>query len=126
VGTFNLTDGFMGIAELKSGGAPAQGGLADGTTDMNGFNIPSLLGMSVGAPYYHAGQVATLEGTFATDFAKHHAIIDPNFLSAGDANRAVLVNQLVQYVLSIDASEPVQAIPGSGFLSQGLCPSTFP
>jgi len=36
------------------------------------------------------------------------------------------VSQLVQYVLADAVAEPVQAIPGSGFLSQGLCPATFP
>ncbi len=123
VDTFGLDDGFMGIAELNNAGAVAQGGAGD----TNGYNSPSLLGLSVGAPYFHAGQAATLEATLANGFAKHHAVIDPNFL-VGDsaADRATHTSQLVQYLLSIDAAEPVIPVPASGALSAQLCPVTFP
>jgi DNA-binding beta-propeller fold protein YncE/mono/diheme cytochrome c family protein len=123
VGTFNVDDGFMGIAELNNAGAAGQGGAGDS----KGFNPPSLLGLSVGAPYYHAGQAATLEATFADGFASHHAVVDPNFLVADNAtDKATHISQLVQYLLSIDASEPAQSLPASGALSALACPATFP
>jgi hypothetical protein len=123
VGTFNVADGFMGIAELNSAGAVAQGG----SGDSNGYNPPSLLGISVGAPYYHAGQASTLEAAFGDGFKDHFAVIDPNFLVADSpADKATHISQLVQYLLSIDASEPVQTIPASGALSALLCPVSFP
>ncbi len=93
VNTFGLDDSFMGIAEPASSGAVGQGGAGD----THGYNPPSLLGLSVGAPYFHAGQAATLEASLTNAFAKHHAVIDPNFLVADSAaDRATHTAQLVQ------------------------------
>src|SRR5439155_1854466 len=58
VGTYNVAEPEVGVAEVRSDMAtPSQG--AD--TNGNGFNPPPLLAVSLGAPYLHSGQVRTLE-----------------------------------------------------------------
>jgi hypothetical protein len=71
-----------------------------------GFNIPSLVGLSVGAPYFHAGNARTLEEALDTAFQKHHQALAPEFL--GDsAQRQEQIAALVAYLLSIDDGTPV-------------------
>ncbi len=66
-----------------------------------GFNAPSLLGLSVGAPYFHAGNARTLEELFDPDtFARHHQALVPKFLSG--EGRAGKIAQLISFLLSID------------------------
>ncbi len=74
-----------------------------------GFNIPSLLGLSVGAPYFHAGNARTLEEVLDKAFSKHHQAFVPGFLAdsvAEPQKRAAQVKSLVAYLLSIDDSSP--------------------
>lgn len=66
VGTFDA-DGpnGRGAEELRQTGTAAQG--------VDGFNVPSLLGMAVGAPYLHNGAAETLEELLdpAGEFTTH-------------------------------------------------------
>ena len=82
---------------------PAQG--------QTGFNIPSLLGMVTGAPYFHAGAARTLEEAFADpSFDRHRRAFAENFRP--DATQ---VRQLAAYVLSIDEDAPPAAPASLGF-----------
>lgn len=118
VGTYGVAEPEVGIVEMRPDGVtPSQGNEPDG----KGFNVPSLLGMSTGAPYLHAGQVRTLEALFSEPFAGHFRAINPSFLAASDPDRALKVSQLVQYILSIDNDTPTVAIPPLGPQGGVLC-----
>jgi DNA-binding beta-propeller fold protein YncE len=85
-----------------------------------GFNVPSLLGLSVGAPYFHAGNARTLEEAF-------HEIFDAHRTAVGAAlpeDRTMGVYQLVQFLLSIgDDTAPETLIPGTTEpFEPDLCP----
>ncbi len=112
IGTFGLpgdaakTDAL----EKKPDGTRAQG--------RGGFNVPSLYGMSLGAPYLHHGQAQTLEELFTDPrWQNHLKAANPVFLSSGNAARDRV--DLINFLLSIDASTPEQAVP-AGF---DLCPN---
>lgn len=96
--------------ELKANGATAQG--------EKGFNIPALYGLAVGAPYFHHGQAATLE----------ELLSDPKWVSHLQAGNPVFVptaaevDDLVAFLLSIDADTPEMATP-AGF---DVCRQSFP
>lgn len=110
VGTYGKSDALMGQAvELRQDmTTPGQGNQTNG----NGFNPPSLLGMSVGAPYFHGGGAATLESLFSPAFKAHYQAISPNLFAESDpAERAAKVDALVQFILSIDESTEVVAAP---------------
>jgi cytochrome c peroxidase len=118
VGTYNVAEAAVGVVELRSDGVtPAQGNETDG----KGYNVPSLLGMSLGAPYLHAGQVRTLEALFTDTFGGHHKALAPTFLDALDPQRDHKVAALVQYVLSIDNDTPAIPIPALGPGGGVLC-----
>jgi YVTN family beta-propeller protein len=105
VGTFNTAETGVGIAELRQDGKPAQGNAVDG----NGYNPPSLLGLQVAAPFFHAGNARTLEAMFSTTFGTHwKALAATNFL----VNPAD-IDKLVAYLLSIDGSTKVIAPPAA-------------
>lgn len=109
VGTYNVAEPNVGIAERKRDmTAPAQGNEATG----RGFNPPSLIGMSVNAPYFHAGQARTLEAVLADPFSAHHAALSAGFL--GDTAAAAKRAALVQFLLSIDSSTAPITIPALG------------
>jgi mono/diheme cytochrome c family protein len=117
VGTFGVFDPLTGISELRQDMTTAgQGDQVDG----KGFNPPSLLGVSVGGPYLHAGNAGSLEALFASTFQAHYAALAPNFLSETDATaRAAKVSQLVHYLLSLDASTATVAIPATAGATGG-------
>jgi hypothetical protein len=118
VGTFNVSDGRAGIAELRQDmKTPSQGNETDG----KGFNPPSLLGVQTGAPYLHSGGALSLESLFAPTFAAHHAALNPGFLEAGDPHRDQKVGWLVQYLLSIDEDTRAPAIPPAGEEGGDFC-----
>jgi hypothetical protein len=92
-----------------------------------GYNVPSLLGVSVGAPYLHAGGARTLEAMFSDTFAQHHQALAPNFLTETDpAERSQRIDALVQYLLSIDEQSEYPALPETGAAGGSLCPEHFP
>jgi cytochrome c peroxidase len=109
-----ISDPLVNVLELRqdmvTGG---QGAAATG----RGFNPPSLLGMSVNAPYFHAGNARTLEEAFSTMFVKHHQSAVANIFSPD----ATQVKQLVAYLLAIDEDEPGFAIPAKGNTGGDLC-----
>ncbi|HEY8074572.1 MAG TPA: YncE family protein [Labilithrix sp.] len=122
VGTFAIADGVVGaMPELRQDMAtPGQGNQPNG----NGFNPPSLLGIQVGAPFFHGGGATTLESAFSSTFKAHYTTISPNFLSESDpAARAVTVDNLVQYLLSIDADTANATIPAPGAQGGDFCAS---
>jgi hypothetical protein len=71
---------------------------------VNGFNIPSLVGLATGAPYFHAGNARSLEELFDVAFQGHYGAMGAAAPSSED------IRNLVSYLLSIDetpANEPV-------------------
>jgi len=108
VGTFGIPGDTTATdaLELKATGARAQG--------RGGYNIPSLYGLALGAPYLHHGQAATLEELF-TDarWGFHTNAGNANFSLTLDASAQNLTD-LINFLLSIDAAEQETA-PPSGF-----------
>ncbi len=78
-----------------------------------GYNIPSLYGMSLGAPYFHHGKVDSLEELFDDSaWAAHATAGNPVWLSAGTAAEiAARKVDLIAFLLSIDATTAEQSIP---------------
>jgi DNA-binding beta-propeller fold protein YncE len=112
VGTFGIPGGTTATMALerRANGMLAQGG--------GGFTIPSLYGLSVGAPYFHHGQATTLAEVLNNPLWAAH-------LKAGNASFTPNVPQiadLLAYLYSIDADAPEPE------LRQGFdgCPSEFP
>lgn len=81
-----------------------------------GFNVPSLYGLAVGAPYLHHGGAGDLTELFDTPAWQAHAIAgNPVWLSAGTpAEIAGRKADLAAFLLSIDASTREQPLP-AGF-----------
>lgn len=88
-----------------------------------GYNVPSLYGLALGAPYLHAGQAPTLSDLFTNARWQFHT-------NAGNANMSVILqntaklDDLTSFLLSIDATTAEIAVPndpGSG-LSFDACP----
>ncbi len=75
-----------------------------------GFNVPSLFGLSLSAPYFHAGNARTLEEVFDSTFQAHHGVLAPQFL-ASSSQREVQIAQLVSFLLSIDQGTELQPLP---------------
>lgn len=118
VGTYNVADPAVGVAEFRQDmTTPSQGNEPDG----KGYNVPSLLSMSVGAPYFHAGQVRTLEALLASPFATHREALKSGFLADGAPNRDADVAALVQFLLSIDADQTVIPEPALGPTGGSFC-----
>jgi mono/diheme cytochrome c family protein len=119
VGTFGVADAQSGIAEIRQDMTTgAQGNEADG----NGYNPPSLLGVSLGAPFFHAGNAATLESLLSPAFKAHYAALAPNFLEDADPTaRAEKVDALIQFLLSIDAETKTLATPAAGSAGGDFC-----
>jgi hypothetical protein len=120
VGTFGLLDDTAGTDALEL--RPFQGALvrAQGRA---GYNVPSLYGLALGAPYLHHGQAATLDELFLDDKWRFHT-------GAGNANFSLTLAQpgkledLIAFLLSIDATTAEFEIPkdpGTG-LSFDACP----
>ena len=122
VGTFNVAESGVGIAELRVDMKTLAQGDGNPAGEGRGYNVPSLLGASVGAPYLHAGNARTLEALFSDTFAQHHHALAPNFLAEPDPYALQQnVGALVQYLLSIDEQSEYPAIPAGS----SLCPQSF-
>jgi hypothetical protein len=118
VGTFGVAQSEAGIAELRADlVTPAQGN----EPDCNGFNIPPLLNVATGAPYFHAGNALTLEAMLSPTFQAHYQALAPGFLDASDSARADKVAALIQFVLSIDGDNPPIATPPLGPTGGSFC-----
>jgi len=81
-----------------------------------GYNIPSLYGISVGAPFLHHGNSRDLTDLFDNPAWFAHATAgNPNWLAVGSADDiAARKLDMINFLLSIDAATAEQAIP-SGF-----------
>ncbi len=102
------------VLEIKTGAA-GPGARAQGA---GGFNIPSLYGLQVGAPFLHHGLAPSLDALLSDPrWAGHLTAGAPGF--APDASARA---DLVSFLLSIDATTPELPLPS------GLdgCPTTFP
>ena len=124
VGTFP-PQGVLGV--VATGSPTAVQELRQDMTTLalgaTGFNIPSLLGVAAGAPFFHAGNARTLEEVFDPVFTPHHQGVAPGFLSG--ESRAQDIHDLVMYLLSIDDDAAVQSM-GKGELGfdPDLCSAT--
>ncbi|HET7502253.1 MAG TPA: YncE family protein [Kofleriaceae bacterium] len=116
VGTYGIPgdDGATTSFEVRAG-TPAEG--------RAGYNIPSLYGLRLGAPYLHHGQSPTLEDLFSNSKWKNHTGAgNPNFfLSLNEAGKRA---DLIAFLLSIDSSTAEFNIPASGTTSFDVCPGT--
>lgn len=110
VGTFGaLGPSGHGAEEVRQTGAAAQG--------VHGFNVPSLLGIGLGAPYLHNGAAATLEELFDPEgaFGDHLRAGNQVFVPT-----ATQVRDLVAFLRTIDNSTPTFPVPAG----HQLCPTT--
>jgi hypothetical protein len=107
VGTFGSSAlEVKNFAVNGAAGARAQGRL--------GYNIPSLYGLADSAPYLHHGGALTLEALFDDAAGSAHATAgNPNWLSGDEATVAGRKADLIAFLLSIDAFEPEQDLPGA-------------
>ena len=105
VSTYGVSPADVNALELRTDmSTPGQGNAANGL----GFNVPSILGMSVGAPYFHAGNARTLEESLDVMFAGHTLALSPSSTFLDGANDKAA---LVAYLLSIDETTAPDAIP---------------
>jgi hypothetical protein len=118
VGTYGVSSAEMNAIEVTQNmSSPALGNEAVG----KGYNVPSLLGMQVGAPYFHAGNARTLEELFDTIFEGHHgALASSGFLDGASA--VASPDALVQDLLSIDeGAAPVALLSTPGAEGGDFC-----
>ena len=109
VGTFGSSgpDG-RGAPEIRQNGRDAQG--------VDGFNVPSLLGVGLGAPYLHHGAADSLEDLLDPDGAfVDHLRAGNQIFAPTDKERA----DLIAFLRSIDDDTPVIDVP----LEQRFCPN---
>lgn len=108
VGTFdNEGPDGRGAAEIRQSGGAAQG--------IGGFNVPSLLNINTGAPYFHNGSAETLEDLLeSAEFIDHLQAANQVFAFA-DAQE---VADLVAFLQSIDDSTATFTVPAN----QIICP----
>lgn len=122
VGTFNVAEPGVGIAELRADMKTVSQGAGNPEGEGAGYNPPSLLGSSIGAPYFHAGNARTLEALLGETFETHHTALAPNFLIESDeAERAARVEELAYFMLSIDEGTEYFDIPDPGAEGGSLC-----
>jgi YVTN family beta-propeller protein len=103
VNTFGVpgNDTTTDALERKADGTRAQG--------RGGFNVPSLWGLSVGAPFFHHGQAASLVNLLTDSKWAGH-------LHAGNANFEPTADQsqdLINFLLSIDPQTSPLPIPAT-------------
>jgi DNA-binding beta-propeller fold protein YncE len=96
VGTFP-TSGNVGVAPAGVTISERKENMLDTANGATGFNPPSLLGTSAGAPFLHAGNARSLEELFETTFRSHYRALNVNFTPTPTE-----VRQLTAYLQSID------------------------
>ena len=108
--------------DMATGAQGAGNANAAGNDFTAGYNVPSLLGMQVGAPYFHAGNARTLEEALSSTFAGHYQSPVAQVFSPTPAQ----VRELVAYLLSIDGSTTPVVIPALGASGGDYCASYVP
>ena len=100
-----------GADEIRQNGNAAQG--------VEGFNVPSLLGVSVGGPYLHNGAAETLEELLdpAGDFGDHLRAGNQIFSPTDDELR-----DLIAFLRTIDDDTETIAVPDD----MVFCPDGLP
>jgi hypothetical protein len=102
------------VLEVRAGGGtsnppvPSMSVTAQGAS---GFNVPALVGMVTGAPYFHAGNARTLEEVFAPTFQAHTEAFSSNF-----APTQQQIAQLVAFLTSIDDTTSPVSVPTASTL----------
>ncbi len=107
--------------ELKDSGTRAQGA--------GGYNVPSLYGLAVGAPYLHHGQARTLQELFDDSRWSIHLQAGNAVFLVGDPDAAQKKTDLINFLLSIDPSLEFEADFDTRFgVPSGWdgCPLSFP
>lgn len=115
-GTFGVpgdADATKALEVKNPGNVRAQGRL--------GYNVPSLYGLSLGAPYLHHGGARTLAELFDDPKWRQHAEAGSAvWLHQGTADDiAARKRDVINFLLSIDANTAVQDVP-AGF---DACPA---
>lgn len=116
-GTFQIADEPAGggtpqvACAVRSVGTFGAGAVAETTqSGRSGYNVPSLYGLPLGAPFLHHGAAQTLgELLGGAAFASHTQSGAANFAPAGQD-----LSDLVSFLLSIDATTPELSVP-AGF-----------
>jgi hypothetical protein len=75
-----------------------------------GFNMPSLVGVAAGAPYFHAGNARTLEELLDPAFVAHYRALAPGFLADTAEERRDQIRDLTAYLLSLDDDSSLESI----------------
>jgi hypothetical protein len=107
VGTFGVPDDAVTTDALEKRPTAAGALRAEGRA---GYNVPSLYGLALGAPYLHHGQAATLGELFSDARWNFHT-------SAANANFSLTlaqpgkVDDLTAFLRSIDATTAEVALP---------------
>jgi hypothetical protein len=126
VGTFGVPGDVTATDALELRGAPASTTPLVRAEGRAGYNVPSLYGLALGAPYLHHGQAATLAALFT----------DPQWRFHTNASRAKFnltlaqpgkLDDMIAFLMSIDATTPELEVPSdtvSG-VSFDVCPATF-
>ncbi len=124
VGSFGVPGNAVASDALEVRPTPGGPARAEGRA---GYNVPSLYGLALGAPYLHHGQARTLTALLTDAAWQFHT-------NAGNANFSLMltdpgkVADLVTFLASIDAATveiTVPTDPGTGG-SFDACPATFP
>lgn len=105
VGTFGIPGDAAATdaLEVKANGI-------DRAQGAGGFNIPSLYGLAMGAPYLHHGQARSLAELFIDPkWEQHRTAGNANFLVGDNADQDL--TDLINFLCSIDATIPEQNVP---------------
>ncbi|MDP3275812.1 MAG: beta-propeller fold lactonase family protein [Deltaproteobacteria bacterium] len=103
----------------------ARANMTTAAQGLSGFAPPGLVGMGMGAPYFHAGNARTLEELLSTVFQSHYQAFSANFLTNSGAARANDVRRMVAFLLSIDDDTMVVPVRGSLAFDPQLCPANL-
>ncbi len=120
VGTFGTSPADVGVAEVR-------GNMKTVAQGANGYNVPSLIGLGAGAPFYHAGNARTLEELLSDTFATHRDALaqKADALSSPEA-----IAELVEFLLAIPelpgGLPRWPAVPEAGAAGGDLCTTLRP
>lgn len=114
VGTFGISSNNIAVQEIRQDMVTAGQGNA---TNGRGFNPPSLLGLQVGGPFFHAGNARTLEELFNGRFSGHHQ----SAIASVFTPDPTIIRQLTAFMLSLDEATATAPIPTLGASGGDLC-----